>query len=99
MIDAERPIRAASRARDLCLALARGFAAERALARLEAGEAAALGRRDLEIALGQAWATGRLELVRAALAALPAGAVERDAVLAAFRDAAARGADHAREES
>jgi hypothetical protein len=85
--NAERAVRATSQARELCLSLQRAFVGPPALARLRAGEAAALAPRDLVVALGLAWAAGEVELVRGALTTLPAGLVARDPVLAAFHDA------------
>jgi hypothetical protein len=82
---AERAVLASARARDLCLSLERAFAGPRALARLRAGEAAGLRRRDLTLALGLAWRSGEVELIRQALASVPEDWIDTDAILATFR--------------
>jgi hypothetical protein len=82
----ERAIRAASDARDLCLSLQRAFLGERALGRVRSGAAAMLTSQELRIGLGLAWAAGDLEMLRSALAALPAERVAADPVLVAFQD-------------
>ncbi len=87
MTPAEQAVRAASRARDLCLSLRRAFVGPRAVAALRAGEVTRLTREELETGLGLAWAAGDVALVRSALAALPGGRIEEDPVLAAFHAA------------
>jgi hypothetical protein len=84
---AERAVLATSQARALCLSLRRAFAGPPALARLRAGQAAELAPRDLVLALGLAWAARDVDLVRGALASLPADRVASDPVLSAFHDA------------
>ncbi len=92
MTRAERAVLATSQARDLCLSLRRAFAGPRALARLRAGEAAALGPDELRLALGLAWAAGDLSLVRAGLASLSSDRIEADSILSALLDAASSAA-------
>ena len=86
MTDVERAIFSSARARDLCLSLRRAFVGHSAVARLRAGDAAALRPRELEVALGLAWASGEIELIRSALASLPANQIDDDPVLATFRE-------------
>ena len=86
MTDAERAIFSAARARELCLSLERAFVGPTAIARLRAGETTALRPRELEIALGLAWAAGEIELIRQALSSLPTNRIDDDPVLATFRD-------------
>ena len=86
MTRAERAVLATSQARDLCLSLRRAFIGPRALERLRAGEAAALGPDALRVALGLAWAARDLSLIRAALASLSADRIADDPVLSAFLD-------------
>ena len=90
MTRAERAVQATSQARALCLSLRRAFLGPRALARLRAGEAAALTPDELRIALGLAWAAGDVPLVRAALDRLSPEHVEVDPLFATFRDAVRR---------
>ena len=87
MTRAEQAVLATSQARDLCLSLQRAFVGPRALERLHAGEAALLPPAELRIALGLAWATGDVSLVRSALASLTADRIAADPVLSAFLDA------------
>ena len=86
MTPAERAVLATSQARDLCLSLHRAFVGPRALECLRADQAALLTPAELRVALGLAWASRDLDLVRAALASLSAERIAADAVLAAFRD-------------
>jgi hypothetical protein len=83
---AERAVLATSQARALCLSLQRAFVGPRTLASLRAGQAARLTAAELRVALGLAWATGDLPLVRAALASLPADRIAADSTLLAFLD-------------
>jgi hypothetical protein len=91
MTGAERAVLAASQARDLCLSLRRAFRGPLAVARLRARTGANLDRDDLVLALGLAWASGEITLVRRALDELDPIHVAADPSLAAFRDAAATG--------
>ena len=91
MTGAERAVLAASQARDLCLSLRRAFRGPAAVARLRAGTAADLAHDDLVLALGLAWASGDITLVRRALDGLDPIRVAADPSLATFRDAAATG--------
>lgn len=91
MTGAERAVLAASQARDLCLSLRRAFRGPPAVARLRAGTAVELDHADLVLALGLAWASGDITLVRWALDGLDPIRVAADPSLAAFRDAAATG--------
>jgi hypothetical protein len=77
---------ATSQARDLCLSLQRAFLGPRALECLRADRAALLAPAELRVALGLAWASRDLDLVRAALASLSAERIAADPVLSAFRD-------------
>ena len=88
MTDVERAIFASARARELCLSLKRAFVGPTAVARLRAGDAAVLRPHELEIALGLAWASGEIELIRHALSSLSADRIDTDPVLATFRDVA-----------
>ena len=87
MTPAERAVLATSQARDLCLSLQRAFVGPRALECLRADQAVLLTSAELRVALGLAWASRDLFLVRAALASLPAERIAADPVLSAFRDA------------
>jgi len=91
MTATERAVLAASQARDLCLSLRRAFRGPLAMARLRAGTAADLDHDDLVLALGLAWASGDITLVRRALDGLDPIHVAADPSLAAFRDAVATG--------
>jgi hypothetical protein len=84
---AERAVLATSQARDLCLSLQRAFVGPRALECLRADQAALLAPAELQVALGLAWASRDLTLVRGALARLSADRIDADPVLSAFRDA------------
>src|SRR5262249_49110743 len=64
MTAAERAVRAAAAARDLCLSLRRAFAGPRALAALRRHEASGLTPEELQLALGLAWAARDIALVR-----------------------------------
>ena len=87
MTPAERAVLATSQARDLCLSLHRAFVGPRALECLRADQAVLLTPSELRVALGLAWASRDLALVRAALESLPADRIAGDPALAAFRDA------------
>ncbi|HEY7362766.1 MAG TPA: hypothetical protein VIE37_01560 [Methylomirabilota bacterium] len=87
MTAAERAILAASQARDLCLSLRRAFRGPTAVVRLRAGTGADLDHDDLVLALGLAWASGDIELVRRALGQLDQIRVAADPSLSAFQDA------------
>ena len=87
MTPAERAVLATSQARYLCLSLQRAFVGPRALERLRSDQAALLTVPELRIALGLAWASRDLALVRATLAGLPAERVAADPALLAFREA------------
>jgi hypothetical protein len=91
MTGTERAVLAASQARDLCLSLRRAFRGPPAMARLRAGMAADLDHDDLVLALGLAWASGDITLVRRALDGLDPIHVAADPSLGAFRDAVATG--------
>ncbi len=91
MTHAERAVLATSQARDLCLSLQRAFLGPRALEELRAGRARSLTPAELRVGLGLAWAAGDLALVRAALASLPAHAIDADPTLPAFRDVSSGG--------
>ena len=91
MTGAERAVLAASQARDLCLSLRRAFRGPPAVAGLRAGTEADLDHDDLVLALGLAWASGDITLVRRALDGLDPIRVAADPSLATFRDAAATG--------
>jgi len=83
---AERAVLATSQARDLCLSLHRAFVGPRALERLRADQAVLLTPAELRAAIGLAWASRDVALVRAALTSLPADRIAADPTLAAFRD-------------
>jgi hypothetical protein len=83
---AERAVLATSQARDLCLSLHRAFVGPRALECLRADQAVVLTPAELRVALGLAWASRDLALVRGALASLSADRIAADPALAAFRD-------------
>lgn len=87
MTRAERAIRAASDARELCLSLKRAFLGPRALDQLRAARASALTPEELRVGLGLAWAAGELELIRTTLHQVPPERVDADPVLVALRDA------------
>lgn len=87
MTRAERAIRAASDARELCLSLKRAFLGPRALDQLRAARPSALTPDELRVGLGLAWAADELELVRRALRQLAPERVDADPVLVALRDA------------
>jgi len=84
---AERAVLATSQARDLCLSLHRAFVGPRALECLRADQAVLLTPAELRVALGLAWASRDLALVRGALASLSADRIDADSVLSALRDA------------
>jgi hypothetical protein len=84
---AERAVLATSQARDLCLSLQRAFLGPRALECLRADRAALLAPEELRVALGLAWASRDLDLVRGALASLSTDRIAADPVLSAFYDA------------
>jgi hypothetical protein len=84
---AERAVLATSQARDLCLSLQRAFVGPRALECLRADQAGLLTPAELRVALGLAWASRDLALVRSALASLSADRIDADSVLSAFREA------------
>ena len=86
MTRAERAVQATSQARDLCLSLQWAFVGPRALECLRAGQAALLTPAELRVALGLAWASRDLSLVRGALASLSAERIAADPALSAFRD-------------
>ncbi len=86
MTPAERAVLATSQARDLCLSLQRAFVGPRALECLRADQAALLMPAELRVALGLAWASQDVALVRGALASLSADRIAADPVLSAFRD-------------
>lgn len=86
MTPAERAVLATSQARDLCLSLQRAFVGPRALECLRADQAVLLTPTDLQVALGLAWASRDLTLVRGALASLSADRIAADPALSAFRD-------------
>jgi len=85
---AERAVLATSQARDLCLALHRAFVGPRALECLRTDQATLLTPAELRVALGLAWASRDLTLVRAALASVSADRIAADPALSAFRDVA-----------
>ena len=87
MTPAERAVLATSQARDLCLSLHRAFVGPRALECLRADQAVLLTPAELRVALGLAWASRDLALVRGALASLSADRIDADSVLSALRDA------------
>ena len=91
MKDIGPAIRATSEARDLCLSLKRAFVGPRAVARLQAGEAALLSAEELRVGLGLIWAAGDVGLIREAVAHLAADRLECDAVLTALREASRGG--------
>jgi len=84
---AERAVLTTSQARDLCLSLHRAFVGPRALECLRADQAVLLTPAELRVALGLAWASRDLILVRAALAGLSADRIAADSVLSAFHAA------------
>ena len=86
MTSAERAVLATSQARDLCLSLRRAFVGPRALERLRANQTVLLTPAELRVALGLAWASRDLTLVRAALASLSTDRIAADPALSAFRD-------------
>ena len=86
MTPAERAVLATSQARDLCLSLHRAFVGPRALECLRADQAVLLRPAELRVALGLAWASRDLSLVRAALTSLSADRIAADPALSAFRD-------------
>ncbi len=86
MTPAERAVLATSQARDLCLSLHRAFVGPRALECLRADQAVLLKPAELRVAIGLAWASRDLALVRSALASLPADRIASDSVLSTFRD-------------
>ena len=86
MTRAERAVLATSQARDLCLSLHRAFVGPRALECLSADQAVLLTPAELRVALGLAWASRDLTLVRGALASLPDDRIAADPVLSAFHD-------------
>ena len=86
MAPAERAVLATSQARELCLSLQRAFVGPSALETLRSGRANALGPAELGIALGLAWASGDMALLRATLATLPAARIARDPILSTFKD-------------
>jgi hypothetical protein len=85
--DAERAVLATSQARDLCLSLKRAFLGPRVLELIRAGQAGRLEPAELRVALGVAWASGDVGLMRGVLATLPAARVAADSILLAFLDA------------
>ena len=87
MTPAERAVLATSQARNLCLSLHRAFVGPRALECLRADQAVLLAPAELRVALGLAWASRDLALVRGALASLSADRIDADSVLSALRDA------------
>jgi hypothetical protein len=87
---AERVVLSTSRARDPCLSLRRAFLGPRALEELRVGRARSLTPAERRI--GLAWAAGNLALMRAALASLPARAIDADPTPQTFRDASSGGA-------
>jgi hypothetical protein len=83
---AERAVLSTSQARALCLSLQRAFVGPRALASLRTGQAARLTATELRVALGLAWASEDLPLLRDALASLPPDRIATDPALLAFLD-------------
>jgi len=83
---AERAVLATSKARELCLSLQRAFIGPRALEYLRADQAFLLTQTELRAALGLAWAARDVDLVRGALASLPADRIAADPALSALRD-------------
>ena len=86
MTPAERAVLATSKARELCLSLQRAFIGPRALEYLRADQALLLTQTELRAALGLAWAARDVDLVRGALASLPADRIAADPALSALRD-------------
>src|SRR5207245_9377823 len=83
---AQRAVLATSQARDLCLSLQRAFVGPRALECLRAGQAALLTPAELRVALGLAWASQDVALVRGALASLSADRIAAAPGPSALRD-------------
>ena len=87
MTPAERAVLATSQARDLCLSLHRAFVGPRALECLRADQAVLLTPAELRVALGLAWASRDLTLVRGRACGPPGRPHRCRPVLSAFRDA------------
>jgi len=83
---AERAVLATSQARDLCLSLHRAFVGPRALECRRADRAVLLTPAELRVALGLAWASRNVTLIRSALASLSADRIAADPALSAFLD-------------
>jgi hypothetical protein len=83
---AERAVLATSQARDLCLSLHRAFVGPRALECLRADQAVLLTPAELRVALGLAWASRNVTLMRSALASLSDARIAADPALPAFLD-------------
>lgn len=89
MSAAERAIRAASSARDLCLSLERAAGRTPGARTPPGGGGASSLRARAPHRARLAWEAGDLGLVRGALGTLPGDRVATDPVLIAFRDATA----------